>query len=31
MADFIDTLKYKYKTGDVLTKLIFINTSVFII
>ncbi len=29
MADFIDQLKYRYKTGDVLVKFIFINTLVF--
>lgn len=29
MADIIDRLKYKYKTGDVLVKLIFINVLVF--
>ncbi len=31
MADIIDNLKLKYKTGNVLTKLIFINVLVFII
>ncbi|HOV70610.1 MAG TPA: rhomboid family intramembrane serine protease [Dysgonamonadaceae bacterium] len=31
MADFIKTLKYKYKTGDVLRKLIFINILVFLL
>lgn len=31
MADFIDTLKYKYKTGSVITRLIFINALVFIV
>jgi len=30
MADIIDTLKYKYKTGTVITRLIFINALVFI-
>ncbi|HCM19762.1 MAG TPA: rhomboid family intramembrane serine protease [Porphyromonadaceae bacterium] len=30
MADFIEQLKYKYKTGDVMTKLIFINVLVFL-
>jgi len=30
MADFIDTLKYKYKTGNVMTRLVFINVFVFI-
>ncbi len=30
MADFIDTLKHKYKTGSVITRLIFINALVFI-
>ncbi len=31
MADFIDQLKYRYKTGDVLVKFIFINTFVFVV
>ncbi|ULB35432.1 MULTISPECIES: rhomboid family protein [Proteiniphilum] len=31
MADFIDTLKYKYKTGSVMTRLIFINVLVFVV
>lgn len=31
MTDFIDNLKYKYKTGDVMTKFIFINISVFLL
>ena len=31
MADFIDNLKLKYRTGNVLTKLIFINVLVFVI
>ncbi|MCE5205594.1 MAG: rhomboid family intramembrane serine protease [Porphyromonadaceae bacterium] len=31
MAGIIDTLKNKYRTGDVMTKLIFINTAVFVI
>ncbi len=31
MADFIDQLKYRYKTGDVLVKFIFINTLVFMV
>jgi membrane associated rhomboid family serine protease len=30
MAEFIDTLKHKYKTGSVITRLIFINALVFI-
>ncbi len=30
MADFIDKIKNKYKTGDVLIKLIFINVFVFL-
>jgi len=30
MADIIDTLKYKYKTGNVMTRLVFINVFVFI-
>ncbi|MBF6629293.1 MAG: rhomboid family intramembrane serine protease [Proteiniphilum sp.] len=30
MAEFIDTLKHKYKTGSVITRLIFINVLVFI-
>lgn len=30
MADFIDAIKHKYKTGDVLIKLIFINILVFL-
>ena len=30
MADIIDTLKHKYKTGSVITRLIFINALVFI-
>jgi len=30
MADIIDTLKYKYKTGTVITRLVFINALVFI-
>lgn len=31
MADIIDQIKYKYKTGDVLIKLIFINVFVFFV
>lgn len=31
MAGIIDTLKYKYKTGSVMTRLIFINTAIFVI
>lgn len=31
MADFIDKLKYRYKTGDVMVKFIFINVIVFLI
>ncbi|MDD3625413.1 MAG: rhomboid family intramembrane serine protease [Proteiniphilum sp.] len=31
MADFIDTLKQKYTTGNVITRLLFINTLVYII
>lgn len=31
MADFIERLKYRYKTGSVMTRLIFINVLVFII
>lgn len=31
MADFIDTLKYRYKTGSVMTRLIFINVFIFVI
>src|SRR5690554_1363033 len=30
MAELIDTLKHKYKTGSVITRLIFINALVFI-
>ena len=30
MADLIDTLKHKYKTGSVITRLVFINALVFI-
>lgn len=30
MAGIIDTLKYKYKTGSVMTRLVFINVIVFI-
>ncbi len=30
MAGIIDTLKYKYKTGSVMTRLVFINVFVFI-
>ena len=30
MADLIDTLKHKYRTGSVITRLIFINALVFI-
>lgn len=30
MSDFIDKLKYWYKTGDVMTKFIFINVAVFL-
>ena len=30
MADIIDTLKHKYRTGSVITRLIFINALVFI-
>jgi len=30
MAEFIDTLKHKYRTGSVITRLIFINALVFI-
>jgi membrane associated rhomboid family serine protease len=30
MADFIDAIKHRYKTGDVLIKLIFINILVFL-
>ncbi len=30
MADIIDKLKYKYKTGNVMTRLVFINVFVFI-
>ncbi|MDD4800885.1 MAG: rhomboid family intramembrane serine protease [Proteiniphilum sp.] len=30
MADIIDTLKQKYKTGNVITRLLFINTLVYI-
>ena len=30
MADFIDALKHKYKTGNVITRLILINAFVFI-
>jgi len=29
MAGIIDTLKLKYKTGSVMTRLIFINVAVF--
>lgn len=31
MAAIFDTLKYKYKTGNVMTRLIIINTAVFVI
>ena len=31
MADFIDRLKHTYRTGNVLTRLIFINVFVFVI
>jgi len=31
MADFIDKIKTRFKTGDILIKLIFINAAVFII
>ena len=31
MADFIDAIKHRYKTGDVLIKLIFINILVFLL
>lgn len=31
MTDFIDKIKYRYKTGDVLSKLIFINILVFLL
>ncbi len=31
MAGIIDTLKHKYKTGSVMTRLIFINVAVFIL
>ncbi len=31
MAGIIDTLKLKYKTGSVMTRLIFINVAVFIL
>lgn len=31
MADFINQLKYKYRNGDVVIKLIFINVAVFLV
>lgn len=31
MADIIDTLKQKYKTGNVITRLLFINTLVYLV
>ena len=31
MADFIETLKFKYRSGDMMTRLIFINVAIFII
>ena len=30
MATIIDRLKYRYKNGDVLVKLVFINAAVFL-
>jgi Uncharacterized membrane protein (homolog of Drosophila rhomboid) len=31
MTDFIDNLRYKYRTGSVMTRLVFINVLVFIV
>lgn len=31
MADFIEKLKYRYRTGNVMTRLIFINVFIFIV
>jgi len=31
MADIIDRIKYQYKTGDILIRLIFINVGIFLI